>query len=85
MGQPPKSPRSFNSETGELVDADGATRTLSDDEMARYWWTEAIAANQADAWEAAANAHAKSEFYRHRARAAKKQKAAEKAAKTPKK
>ncbi len=35
-------------------------------------------ANKADAPEAAAHAQAKSEFYRHRAKAAKKQKAAEK-------
>jgi hypothetical protein len=82
MTAPPKPPRSFDPKTGELVDADGNTRILSDDEMARYWWTEAIAANKADAPEAAAHAHAKSEFYRHRAKAAKKQKAAEK---TPKK
>jgi len=85
---PQRPPRSFNPETGELVDADGVARTLSDDEMARYWWTEAIAANRADAWEAAADAHGKSEFYKRRARAAKKQKAAEraaaKAAQTPK-
>jgi hypothetical protein len=80
--QPPKLPRSFNRETGELVDADGVARTLSDGEMAQYWWTEAIAANKADAPEAAATAHAKSEFYRHRAKAARKQKAAEK---TPRK
>ena len=82
MSQPPRPPRSFNAETGELVDAEGVARTLSDDEMAHYWWTEAIAANKADAPEAAAHAHAKSEFYKHRAKAAKKQKAA---AKTPKK
>jgi hypothetical protein len=74
----PKPPRSFNRETGELVDADGNARILSDDEMAHYWWTEAIAANKADAPEAAADAHAKSDFYRHRAKAAKKQKAAAK-------
>ncbi len=77
----PRPPRSFNRETGELVDADGVKRVLSDEEMAQYWWTEAIAANQADAPEAAADAHAKSEFYRHRAKAARKQKAAEKAQK----
>ena len=74
---PPKPPRSFNRETGELVDADGVKRVVTDDEMAQYWWTEAIAAHKADAPEAAADAQLKSEFYRHRASAAKKQKAAE--------
>jgi hypothetical protein len=82
-------PRGFDRETGELIDADGKKRVLSDDEMAHYWWTEAIQAMKADQPEASAHAHAKSEFYKHRARAARKQKAAEraaaKAAKTPKK
>jgi hypothetical protein len=73
-----KLPRSFDPETGELVDADGVKRVLSDDEMAQYWWTEAISANKADQPEAADRAHAKAEFYRHRAKAARKQKAAEK-------
>jgi hypothetical protein len=71
-------PRSFDPETGELVDADGVKRVLGDDEMAHYWWTECIAAAKADQPEAAAHAQGKSEFYRHRAKAAKKQKAAEK-------
>jgi hypothetical protein len=82
VNPPPKPPLGFNPETGALVDADGNQRVLSDDEMARYWWTEAIQATKADAPEAAAHAQAKSEFYRHRAKAARKQKAAEK---TPKK
>lgn len=80
---PPRPPRSFNRETGELVDADGVSRILSDDEMAHYWWTESIQAAKADQPEASAHAQAKSEFYKHRARAAKKQKAAER--KAPKK
>jgi hypothetical protein len=79
--QPPRPPRSFNRETGELVDAEGNARILSDEEMAQYWWTEAIAATKADAPEASAHAQAKSEFYRHRAKAKKKQRAAEKAGK----
>ena len=70
-------PRSFDRETGELIDADGKKRVLSDDEMAQYWWTEAIQAMKADQPEASAHAHAKSEFYKHRAKAARKQKAAE--------
>jgi hypothetical protein len=74
-------PRSFDPETGELVDADGNRRVLSDDEMAHYWWTEAIQATKADQPEAAAHAQAKSEFYKHRARAARKRKAAEKSGK----
>jgi hypothetical protein len=77
MSPPPRLPRSFDRETGELVDADGVSRILSDEEMAQYWWTESIAATKADAPEAAAHAHAKSEFYRHRAKAARKPKAAE--------
>ena len=76
-----RAPRSFDRETGELVDADGNKRILSDDEMAHYWWTESIQATKADQPEAAAHAQAKSEFYKHRARAAKKQKAADKSEK----
>ena len=73
-------PRGFDRETGELIDADGKKRVLSDDEMAHYWWTEAIQAMKADQPEASAHAQAKSEFYRHRAKAEKKRKAAERAA-----
>jgi hypothetical protein len=85
MGQPPRPPRSFNRETGALIDADGVSRILSDDELAQYWRIEATQAFKADALEASAHAMAKHELYKHRARAARKQKAAERAAKTPKK
>jgi hypothetical protein len=71
-------PRSFDPETGELIDADGNKRVLSDDEMAHYWRTEAIQAMKADQPEASAQAQAKSEFYKHRSRAARKRKAADK-------
>ena len=74
-------PRSFDRETGELVDADGNKRILSDDEMAHYWWTESIQAMKADQPEASAHAQAKSEFYKHRARAVRKRNAAEKSGK----
>ena len=77
MSPPPRLPRSFDRETGELVDADGVSRILSDDEMARYWETEAIAATKGDAPEAAAHAQGKATFYRKRAKATRKQKASE--------
>lgn len=82
MTAAPKLPRSFNGETGELVDADGNARILSDAEMARYWETEAIAAHREGAAEAADRAQGKAMFYRKRARSAAQRKAAEKNPKT---
>jgi hypothetical protein len=76
----PKLPLEFNRETGELTEADGTKRILSDDEMVRFWEAEARSAFAAEdeSWTAA---HAKAEFYRHRARAAHKALAAQRKAK----
>lgn len=74
MAKPP--PLSFDREPGELVEADGTRRILSDDEMAHYWETEARAAMMAGQDDASWDAQAKCEYYKHRARAARKARAA---------
>jgi hypothetical protein len=70
-------PRSFDPKTGELISASGERRILTDEEMAAYWHGEAAGAARLEQGDAASDAMWKAEFYKHRARAQRKQRSAE--------